>query len=88
MAEEMITIPMEEKLKTQFEKVCAKAGMSISDAMTLLVEKTVSARRFPFEIPSEDDPFYSEANMARLKQSIQEMEAGQCIIRDPEQVED
>ncbi|WP_314057644.1 hypothetical protein [Shuttleworthella satelles] len=35
----------------------------------------VRERRIPFEISAESDPFYSLANIARLRKSIAEMEA-------------
>ncbi|MDL2250130.1 type II toxin-antitoxin system antitoxin, RelB/DinJ family, partial [Lachnospiraceae bacterium OttesenSCG-928-J05] len=47
--------------------------MSMSTAITIYLKKLGRERRIPFEVSA--DPFYSDANMARLRKSVEQMEA-------------
>lgn len=47
------------------EKVCKKMGLSMSTAFTIFAKKVCREHRISFEI--SEDPFYSEKNIARLK---------------------
>lgn len=62
-------------MKKQFEKFCFDVGMSTSTAFCIFAKTVVKQRKIPFEISTENDPFYSSANMDRLRKSIAEMEA-------------
>lgn len=62
-------------MKKQFEKFCSDVGMSMSTAFCIFAKTVVKQRKIPFEISTENDPFYSSANMDRLRKSIAEMEA-------------
>ena len=46
----------------------------------------IRERRIPFEVCS--DPFYSEANMAHLKRSIAQLEAGRGKVHELIETED
>ena len=75
MAQTSINIRMDEDLKKQFDAFCSDIGMSMTTAFCVFAKAAVRERRIPFEISAASDPFYSPANMARLKKSIAEMEA-------------
>ncbi|MCD8180109.1 MAG: type II toxin-antitoxin system RelB/DinJ family antitoxin [Firmicutes bacterium] len=75
MAQTNVNIRMDEDLKRQFEKFCSDIGMSMTTAFCVFAKKAVRDRRIPFEITSDADPFYSDANMNRLRKSIAQMEA-------------
>lgn len=75
MAQTNINIRMDEDLKKQFEAFCSDIGMSMTTAFCVFAKKAVRERRIPFEISLENDPFYSPANIKRLKKSIAQMEA-------------
>ena len=75
MAQTSINIRMDEDLKKQFDAFCSDIGMSMSTAFCVFAKTAVRERIIPFEISAEKDPFYSAANMTRLKKSIAEMEA-------------
>ena len=49
--------------------------MSMTTAICVFAKKAVRERRIPFEITADNDPFYSSANMERLKKSVAQMEA-------------
>ena len=67
---------MDSHLKKQFEDLCIDFGMTPSTAVNVFVKTLVRERRIPFEIAAPRDPFYSESNMKRLRESIQQLEAG------------
>lgn len=73
MAQTIVSVRMEDGLKQDFDTVCNELGLSMSTAITLLAKKMTREKRLPFEVSI--DPFYSEANMARLRKSIAQMEA-------------
>ena len=75
MVQKKVTIRMDEDLKKQFEAFCSDIGMSMTTAFCVFAKTAVRERRIPFEISTENDPFYSPTNMARLKKSIAQMEA-------------
>lgn len=65
---------MDEDLKKQFDAFCSDVGMNMTTAFCIFAKTVVKQHRIPFEISSESDPFYSTANIARLKKSIAQME--------------
>ena len=74
MAQAMINFRMDENLNKGMEQTCREMGMSMTTAFTLFATKVARERRIPFEITA--DPFYSPANMDRLKRAAAEMDAG------------
>ena len=74
MANTTVNIRMDEELK-QAEELFNEMGMTMTTAFTIFTKKVVRERRIPFEITAFD-PFFSEANLTRLKKSIAQLEAG------------
>ena len=77
MAQTMVNFRMDEDLKKGMEKACKDMGMSMTTAFTVFATKVSKERRIPFEIIADPDPFYSEANMNRLRQAVADARAGQ-----------
>ena len=73
MAQSMVNFRMDADLKKNMEHTCAEMGISMTTAFTIFAKKVSTEKRIPFELAV--DPFYSEANIARLKKSIAQMEA-------------
>ena len=73
MAQTTVSIRMEDSLKREFDAVCSDLGLTMTGAVTILAKKMAREKRLPFEVSI--DPFYSHENMARLKASIEQMEA-------------
>lgn len=74
MATTSITIRMDENLKKQAESLFDAMGMNMTTAFTIFTKAVVREGRIPFEI--KVDPFYSEANIARLTRAARDMDAG------------
>ena len=80
MAQTMINFRMDEALKVKMDAVCKEMGMTPSTAYTIFANKVVRERRIPFEINA--DPFYSEANMAFLKNAVSALNQGKGVEHD------
>ena len=70
MARAMVNFRIDEKLKRDMENVCKEMGLSMSTAFTIFAAKVSKERRIPFDIEADPDPFYSDANMTRLRQAV------------------
>lgn len=76
MAQTTLSVRMDELTKKQFDEFCSEVGMNASVAVNLFAKAVLRERRIPFEISADSDPFYSDANMKRLKKSIGQLEGG------------
>ena len=72
MAQTTLSIRIDTDDKRRFVAFCRETGMNVSVAVNMFVKSVLREQRLPFEITT--DPFYSEANMERLKKSIAQME--------------
>ena len=89
MAQTMVNFRMDEDLKRGMEQACKEMGLSMTTAFTIFATKVSKERRIPFEVAADPDPFYSEANMARLRQAIADAKAGRNMtVHDLIEVED
>ncbi len=82
MAQTNVNIRMDENLKKQFDAFCSEIGMNMTTAFCVFAKTAVRQNRIPFEISAESDPFYSEANQARLRKSIADLNAGKGKVHD------
>lgn len=79
MAQAMVNFRMDAELKRKMEALCKEMGLTMTTAFTIYAAKVVRERKIPFEISAEEDPFYSEENMADLKRRIADIEAGRNV---------
>ncbi|MDQ7095332.1 type II toxin-antitoxin system RelB/DinJ family antitoxin [Desulfosporosinus sp. PR] len=80
MATTSITIRIDENLKKQAEILFEDMGLNMTTAFTIFTKAVVRQGKIPFEITA--DPFYSEANQARLMKSITQLEAGKGTVHE------
>lgn len=73
MSQTTLSVRLDSDDKKRFEDFCQKTGLNVSVAINVFIKAVLRENKMPFEIKS--DPFYSEANMERLKKSIAQMEA-------------
>ena len=86
MSTTSVTVRMDANLKKQAETLFEEMGLNMTTAITLFTKAVVRQNKIPFEIAA--DPFYSESNMARLRESIANLNAGKGIERDLIEVDD
>jgi len=68
-----IEFRVDAQLKSEYEKAYTELGLTTTEAFTIFATKVAREKRIPFEVAV--DPFYSEQNMARLKNSIAQMKS-------------
>lgn len=88
MAQSTITARVDEKDKVNFDAFCSNVGLNTSTAINLFVKAVLRENRIPFEIVQTADPFFSEANMAYVKKSVQELKEGKGKAHELIEVED
>lgn len=74
MAQTNVNIRMDEELKRSMERLCQELGMNLTTAVTIFFKKAVREGGIPF--PVSADPFFSEANAARLRDAAARLDAG------------
>ena len=86
MAQTMVNFRMDEELKKGMEQACKEMGLSMTTAFTIFATKVSREKRIPFEVAA--DPFFSEANMNRLRKAIADIEAGKVTEHELIEVDD
>lgn len=76
MSQATITARVDASDKAAFDDFCSDVGLNTSTAINLFVKAVLREKRIPFEIAKSEDPFYSEANVAYIKKSVQELRSG------------
>lgn len=80
MATSMVNIRMDQDVKRSMEAVCKELGISMTTAFTIFAKKMGREHRIPFEVSV--DPFYSEENLAHLRRSVADLNAGHGVTHD------
>ena len=88
MAQTTMSIRIDENLKKQLDALCNDFGMNTSTAFIIFAKTLVRERRIPFEIAASADPFYSEENQKRLRQSLDSLNAGRVAVHELIEVND
>ena len=86
MASASVTIRMDENLKKQAEALFEDMGMNMTTAFTIFTKTAVRQGKIPFEVAG--DPFFTEANQARLQKAMKQLEAGKGTDHDLIEVDD
>ena len=74
-----VTIRLDRDVKENAEKMSNDFGMNLSTAFNIFARQALRQGKIPFEIY---DPFYSEANQARLARSIADAEKGKLTVHE------
>lgn len=82
MAQTNINIRMDEELKKNFDMICTELGLNMTAAINVFARAVVRKHGIPFDLTINDDFFYGEANVERLRKSIKSLEAGKGTIHE------
>jgi len=85
MAQAMINFRIDEDLKKSMELACREMGITMTSAFTIFATKVSKEKRIPFEVAV--DPFYSQANITRLKKAIADVASGKAKLTEHELIE-
>jgi DNA-damage-inducible protein J len=75
-----VNFRIDDTIKAKAESVCSAMGLTMSTAINIFLTKLANEQRIPFEVAI--DPFYSDENMARLRKSIADLNAGKGKVRE------
>lgn len=81
MSQTTLSVRMDAEIKKRFDAFCADAGMNATVAVNLFARAVLREKKIPFEIVGNDDPFYSLKNQTRLREAMEQLEAGQGTER-------
>ena len=77
-----VKILVDDNIKREAEKIFDDIGISMSTAINIYLKAVVRENRIPFELSA--DPFYSDANMSRLRESIRQVRDGENELTEHE----
>ena len=73
-----VTVRVDKQTKDNAALVLADIGLDVSTAVRMFLRQLVIRGQMPIELVQDD--FYSEANMARLRKSIADLDAGRNVV--------
>ena len=89
MAQAIVSIRMDEGLKSKFNTFCEQTGMTMSTAICMFARNTVRNQALPFAVTTKRetrDPFWSAENQKALRESIAQMETTGGTVHEVEDV--
>ena len=80
-----VKILVDDTIKMEAERIFDDVGISMSTAINVYLKAVVRENRIPFELSA--NPFYSDANMSRLRESIRQVRDGEKKLTEHEIIE-
>ena len=80
-----VSFRVDDDIKKKAERTFDDIGISMSTAINIYLKAVVRENRIPFELSA--DPFYSDANMSRLRESIRQVRDGEKKLTEHEIIE-
>ena len=77
-----VSFRVDDDIKKKAERTFDDIGISMSTAINIYLKAVVRENRIPFELSA--DPFYSDANMSRLRESIRQIRDGEKKLTEHE----
>ena len=83
-----VSLRFDDKMKKELDELCDELGMNLTTFFTIYAKKALRERKIPFEISArKEDPFYSESNMRRIEESIEQIRQGKVVVKTMEELE-
>ena len=80
-----VSFRVDDDIKKKAERTFDDIGISMSTAINIYLKAVVRENRIPFELSA--DPFYSDVNMSRLRESIRQVKDGEKKLTEHEIIE-
>lgn len=80
-----ISFRVDDEIKKKAERTFDDIGISMPAAINIYLKTVVRENRIPFELSA--DPFYSDENMSRLRESIRQVRDGEKKLTEHEIIE-
>ena len=92
MATTSVTMRVDCDDKAKAEQIFSALGLNMSTAFNMFIKQTIRCDGIPLEVTlhnkSDDDYFYSPANLAHLNRSIAQLNSGKFSKHELIEVED
>lgn len=82
-----ISLRFENSDKLLLDQLCSEMGMNLTTLFMIYAKKVLRDRKIPFTVEANSDPFYSNTNMAHIQRSIAQINAGQTVKKNIEELE-
>lgn len=83
-----VSLRFDDKMKKELDELCDELGMNLTTFFTIYAKKALRERKIPFEVTAKkEDPFYSESNMRRIRESEEQIRQGRVVIKTMEELE-
>lgn len=73
-----VNVRVNDTIKAKTKSACVAMGLNMSTAINIFLTKLANEQRIPFKITV--DPFYSDKNMTRIRESIALLNAGKLAF--------
>jgi len=84
-----MNVRIEDNLKNEAEILFGNMGLNLTSAINIFFRQAVREQALPFTVkPYETNPFFSEANMKRLKRAFDDIDAGKVTEHELVEVDD
>lgn len=82
-----VTLRFDDEMKKELDAMVDEMGMNLTTFFMIYAKRSLRDRKIPFDITAPIDPFYSESNMARLRESEKQLREGKVIVKTMEELE-
>ena len=83
-----VTLRFDDNMKKDLDQMVADMGMNLTTFFMIYAKRALRDRRIPFDVTAPEDPFYSSANIARLKESEQQFRDGKVVVKTMDELEE
>lgn len=82
-----VSLRFDDEMKRQLDEMCDEMGMNLTTFFMIYAKKALRDRRIPFDIVAPADPFYSDANIERIKRASQQVKEGKVVTKTIDELE-
>lgn len=83
-----VTLRFDDETKKELDELVEEMGMNLTTFFMIYAKRALRDRRIPFEVTALKDPFYSESNMKRLRESENQFRSGKIVVKTMEELEE
>ena len=82
-----VNIRMDKDIKEQADNLFNDLGFNLTTAVNAFVRQALRERAIPFKIKTDNDPYFTEANMKYISQSLDDLKNGRVVVKTMEELE-
>ncbi|MWV63095.1 type II toxin-antitoxin system RelB/DinJ family antitoxin [Helicobacter saguini] len=83
----LMQLKVDKELKAKADKLFGELGLDTPTALRMFLSAAVREQRLPLKLSIKKDPFYSDENIAFIKESIRQIEQGKVVEKTIDELE-